>query len=63
MNFKKRDEAIFTSEVYYDLFEGGYIKPEELLVSETEANIVNTAIGIVRDFLDEAEEAGVLEMD
>ena len=62
MKFRNLDELVFTNEPHYDLFDGGYIKPEELLENPSEAKEVNEAIVLVRQFLDEAENAGVLEI-
>lgn len=58
MEFKKRAK-VKTSDVYYDLFDGGYIKPEKLLVA-SDAERVNAALATIREFLQEAEDKGVL---
>ena len=62
MNFKNRDEIdiVCTSEPYYDLFEGGYIKPEDFLEPES-ALQVTEAIATVREFLNEASKQGFIE--
>jgi len=49
-----------SSEPYYDLFDGGYLKPEEMLVNPNEISMVKNAIKIVKQFLDEAEEKELL---
>jgi len=49
-----------SSEPYYDLFDGGYLKPEEMLVNPNEIAMVKNAIKIVKQFLDEAEEKELL---
>jgi hypothetical protein len=49
-----------SSDPYYDLFDGGYIKPEEMLVNPNEIAMVKNAIKIVKQFLDEAEEKELL---
>jgi len=49
-----------SSEPYYDLFDGGYLKPEEMLVNPNEVSMVKNAIKIVKQFLDEAEEKELL---
>ena len=61
MEFKKIDKPIGTDDIYYDLFDGGYIDPHELLTDDYEANLVEEAINRVKTFLREAQEAGVLE--
>lgn len=56
MIFKNLDEenAIWTSDLYYDLFEGGYIKPEDLLENEEDIDKVKQAILTINEFLDGA---------
>ena len=56
MIFKNLNEenAIWTSDLYYDLFEGGYIKPEDLLESEEDIDKVKQAILTINEFLDGA---------
>ena len=49
-----------SSEPYYDLFVGVYLKPEEMLVNPNEISMVKNAIKIVKQFLDEAEEKELL---
>ena len=38
-----------TADFYYDLFDGGYIKPEHFVDSESAAK-VNAAMDIIREF-------------
>lgn len=56
MIFKNLNEknAIWTSDLYYDLFEGGYIKPEDLLENKEEIDKVKQAILTINEFLDGA---------
>lgn len=56
MIFKNLNEenAIWTSDLYYDLFEGGYIKPEDLLENEEDIDKVKQAILTINEFLDGA---------
>lgn len=61
MKFKKDVEPLFTTDLYYDLFDGGYIKPSELLEPE-DADKVNDAIKIIEQFLDKAEANGAIEI-
>lgn len=60
MKFKK-DAKIVTDDFYYDLTDGGYIKPEKLLENEDDVNRVLDAIKVIEDFKNSAEESGVLE--
>lgn len=59
MKFKE-GATIETSEFWYDLMDGGYIKPEELL-EEPDAIRVRKAMRVLQEFYDEADEQEVLE--
>lgn len=60
---KFRDgEFVATDDVYYDLFEGGYIDPRVLLDDEAVADEVCAAIQLIKDFISNADSAGVLEV-
>jgi hypothetical protein len=61
MNFKENAEPVYTTEPLYDLMEGGYIKPNELLEGE-DAEKVTAAVQLVRQFMNEAEDAGLIEV-
>lgn len=56
MIFKNLDEVnvIWTNDLYYDLFEGGYINPEDLLENKEEIDKVKQAILTINEFLDGA---------
>lgn len=56
MIFKNLNEvnAIWTNDLYYDLFEGGYINPEGLLENKEEIDKVKQAILTINEFLDGA---------
>lgn len=60
--FKKVAEPTFTSEPEYDLLWGGYILPSELLEDPEQVEEVETAIAVITTFLNEAQEAGVMEL-
>src|SRR5690606_19523185 len=62
MQFKTVKEPIPTGDPYYDLLEGGYIRPEKLLVSPDEAKRVRDAMKTIREFITKAEETGVIEI-
>ena len=53
-------EPFATSDFWYDLTSGGYIKPEELVVAE-DAKKVNAAIAVIQEFEKTLEEAELLE--
>lgn len=63
MRFKTRKEPVNVSDIYYDLFEGGYIVPSKLLSDKEDIAKVNAALDIIRTFLTEAEEVGVIEIN
>jgi len=60
--FKKVAEPVFTSEPEYDLLWGGYIQPEALLEDPEQVKEVEAAIAVITLFLDEAQDAGALEV-
>lgn len=62
LKFEFREDAhVGTSETYYDLFDGGRIKPEKMLKSSEQAAKVTEAVKTIEAFLEQAREAGVLE--
>lgn len=58
--FKKRAK-FSTDEVYYDLFDGGDLRPEDILRDPEDALRVRAAVIVVRTFLEDAEEEGAIE--
>lgn len=60
--FKPHLEALFTTDPHYDLLVGGYIKPEELLLDEHQADAVLDAIDLITEFLEAAEQAEIIEV-
>lgn len=60
MQFKK-DVHFSSDDFYYDLFEGGYIKPENLLENPDEIVKVKQAISVIEQFRDELEVKGIME--
>lgn len=63
MKFKDIEEPIFSMDPHYDLFDGGYIKPEELLKNQKDIDKVNEAVETIREFFEGAERAGVLVVE
>jgi len=61
MEFKKLEETIFTDNVWYDLTDGGYIKPEDLLLDPIQINEVKDALELVIRFIKEAYDKGIIE--
>jgi hypothetical protein len=60
MKFIKKAK-IETDDFWYDLFEGGYIKPETLLESGEDIKKVRDAITLLREFKGHAEKQKVLK--
>lgn len=56
MKFNK--VKVNTDDMYYDLFEGGYIEPEKMLTNSDDIKKVRDAIEVVKQFLKEGEEKG-----
>ena len=61
-NFKTTQEPVYSSDPYYDLTNGGYIRPNELLADAEQIKQVEQAIRTVYEFLEQAESNGVLEI-
>ena len=49
MNIKE-NTSICTDDFMYDLFYGGYIKPEDILVDQNDINKVRSAIDIILEY-------------
>ncbi len=60
MNWKK-NVKIVTSDFWYDLVDGGYIKPSELLEDKNEVDRIEEAIKTLRSFRDNAQREYKLE--
>ena len=60
MQFKRK--KVYSADPMYDLFDGGYIDPKKLLKDKEDIDRVLNAMQVVREFLDAAEEAGVIEI-
>ena len=56
------DGSVFSTDPDYDLLHGGYIDPEKLLKDEKQAEQVNEAIEIIKEFLKQAENEGIIEI-
>ena len=61
LKFKENAEPIYTTEPWYDIFEGGWVRPSELL-EEADAEKVNEAIKLVEQFLDEGIDNDLIEI-
>jgi len=60
MEFKKIKEPIQSDDFWYDLFDGGYIKPEKLLKNKEDVAKVKEAMKVLQQFQREAEEQEVV---
>ena len=61
MKVNPKAEKVYTTDPYYDLFDGGYIDPEKLL--EEGAEEVRNAIILVAELLEYTVKQGVLEIN
>ncbi len=52
----KKGLEISTSDFWYDLTDGGYLKPEDICADEKDAEAVNKAIDLIMDFQKSCEE-------
>lgn len=52
----KKGLDISTDDFWYDLTDGGYLKPEEICGDPKEAAKVNNAIGLLQEFKESCEE-------
>ena len=59
--FKEDAERVYSDDYFYDLFEGWYICPKEVLVEESQAKEVEKAMKTVSSFLSQMESAGLLK--
>lgn len=48
----KKGLEISTSDFWYDLIKGGYIKPEEILENPDDVEAVKDAISVLKEFRD-----------
>lgn len=65
MKFKNLNEndVVWTNDLYYDLFEGGYLDPEIFLEDSEEVAKVKQAIETVNKFLDGAIDLGLIVVE
>ncbi len=50
MKIKESKDVYYTSDFWYDLFEGGYLEPTKMLDSATEIQIVEEAVAVLRNY-------------
>jgi len=60
MEFVKKAKIV-TDDFFYDLFDGGYIKPEKLLKNQEDIEKVKEAIKVISDFKDSAEDNDIIQ--
>lgn len=60
MEFKEREEPMYTTDPYYDLTDGGYLKPEFLLENQEDIDRVLAAIDTLKKFIEDAKDQNVL---
>jgi hypothetical protein len=59
--FNPDSDALETDNPLYDLIWGGYLDPRSVLASEEQADEVDEALEIIRQFLTQAEANGKIE--
>lgn len=59
---KKKYKTVETSELYYDLFDGGYIDPEKFLEDKEQIKQVKDAIKLIESYLEFLKEQGAVEV-
>jgi hypothetical protein len=56
----KKDAEVSTSDFWYDMTAGGYIKPEEILANPEQVKAVQDAIKTLKAFYDQMEDNDIL---
>jgi hypothetical protein len=57
----KKDVSISTDDFWYDLTDGGYIKPEGILEDPSDVEKIKNAINVLARWKFEMEEKGIIE--
>jgi hypothetical protein len=52
----KQNLETYTNDFWYDLFDGGYLKPEEVLEDDVDINAVSNAVKVLKAFRSACEE-------
>lgn len=61
LTFLKEAESVFSSDFWYDLFDGGYFKPENFL-EKNSAKHVRSAMDVLLKYREELEERELIEI-
>ena len=61
LEFRKDAESTCTSDFFYDLFDGGYIKPENFL-EKNSAKHVRSAMDVLLKYREELEERELIQI-
>lgn len=61
MKIKDLNEPIVTDDFWYDLTDGGYIKPEDVLEYQQDIYNVNEALKVLMKFKRELEDSDMME--
>lgn len=57
----KENTQVETADFWYDLMEGGYVKPESLCEDQKDADRIREAMNILTEFKDSLEDADAIE--
>jgi hypothetical protein len=60
VNIKQDAEPVCTDDFWYDMFEGGYIEPDNFLEID-DASKVKEAMWVIQNFKDALEDSGLIE--
>jgi len=63
MEFLPEAAGVYTTELWYDLFDGGYIDPKLMLKDQEDIDKVCGAIDIVKEFINQAIYLGIIEVE
>lgn len=57
----KKNAKVWTDDFWYDLTDGGYIKPDEFIADKAQAKAVNDAIELLKSMQRQMENKNILK--
>jgi hypothetical protein len=61
MKFKKMKHQLYTDDFWYDLTDGGYIHPKDILEDQKDIDKINNALSLIERFKSECFHEGIIE--
>jgi len=58
---KKKYKQTASSDFWYDVFDGGYLNPEDFLESEKDIELVNNAKAVLKMYRNTIDKEGVVD--